>query len=94
MQGGSLGDKGYRYKKEFLLKLPIPLKISDDNYNNNEKLIQERLQFSEEEIKFYFFFSEIINFINLLICYSPILYILRDWNPFKNILLNSFCSTL
>ncbi|MFM1608088.1 TaqI-like C-terminal specificity domain-containing protein [Streptococcus mutans] len=50
--GGSLGDKGYRYKKEFLLKLPIPLKISDDNYNNNEKLIQERLQFSEEEINF------------------------------------------
>ena len=52
--GGGLGGDGYRYKKVFLEKLPIPKPISPISLEENtiENSIYKLYGFSEEEIKF------------------------------------------
>jgi type II restriction/modification system DNA methylase subunit YeeA len=63
--GGGLGEKGYRYKKAFLVNLPIP-KIKNINYNNDifkelilqnktdkiDKIIYEIYNLSSDEIEY------------------------------------------
>ena len=52
--GGGLGGDGYRYKKAFLEKLPIPKNINNMslNQNNVEDIVNKIYQLSEEEIAF------------------------------------------
>ncbi len=57
--GGGLGEKGYRYKKEFLQLLPIPqnnfkllLNITDDNIL--EKTICDIYSLNNDEIEYIF----------------------------------------
>ena len=50
--GGGLGNDGFRYKKAFLEKLPIPKPIGTYNKETIEKEILELYQFSKEEIEF------------------------------------------
>lgn len=52
--GGGLGGDGYRYKKVFLEKLPIPKPILPISLEENtiENSIYKLYGFSEEEIKF------------------------------------------
>ena len=52
--GGGLGGDGYRYKKIFLEKLPIPKNINNVylNQNNVEDLASKIYQLSDEEIAF------------------------------------------
>ncbi len=50
--GGGLGNDGFRYKKAFLEKLPIPKTIGTYNKETIEKEILELYQFSNEEIEF------------------------------------------
>jgi hypothetical protein len=52
-----LGGKGYRYLKQFIENLPIPLPNNNDNidnikYNDDDTLIQKRLGLNSQEIKF------------------------------------------
>ena len=53
--GGGLGEEGYRYKKAFFEKLPIPKSIISTNLNEfsiEEKLI-ELFKLTKEEVNFY-----------------------------------------
>ena len=51
--GGGLGTDGYRYKKIFLEKLPIPKDIIDiNNENNIEKVVSQLYKLTEEEINY------------------------------------------
>ena len=51
--GGGLGSDGYRYKKIFLEKLPIPKGIIDINNGNNiEKVVSQLYKLTEEEINY------------------------------------------
>ena len=51
--GGGLGSDGYRYKKIFLEKLPIPKDIIDINNGNNiEKVVSQLYKLTEEEINY------------------------------------------
>ena len=52
--GGGLGSDGYRYKKVFLEKLPIPKPILSISLEEStiENSIYKLYGFSEEEIKF------------------------------------------
>ena len=52
--GGGLGTDGYRYKKIFLEKLPIPKDINDiiNNGNNIEKVVSQLYKLTEEEINY------------------------------------------
>ena len=51
--GGGLGGDGYRYKKVFLEKLPIPKDIIDINNGNNiEKVVSQLYKLTEEEINY------------------------------------------
>ena len=51
--GGGLGGDGYRYKKVFLEKLPVPKDIIDINNGNNiEKVVSQLYKLTEEEINY------------------------------------------
>ena len=51
--GGGLGTDGYRYKKIFLEKLPIPKDIIDiNNENNIEKVVSQLYKLTEEEFNY------------------------------------------
>ena len=51
--GGGLGGDGYRYKKVFLEKLPVPKDIIDiNNENNIEKVVSQLYKLTEEEINY------------------------------------------
>lgn len=52
--GGGLGNSGYRYKKVFLEKLPIPrntkkLKINKENVN---EVVYKLYELNDDEIRF------------------------------------------
>ena len=47
----NLGDKGFRYQKQFIQKLPIPLP-KNDKTNFSESDIHQILSLTEEEINF------------------------------------------
>ena len=51
--GGGLGGDGYRYKKVFLEKLPVPKDIINiNNENNIEKVVSQLYKLTEEEINY------------------------------------------
>lgn len=49
--GGGLGEDGYRYKKQFIIKLPIPLP-TDDFITINEQIIANLYHLTDEEVEF------------------------------------------
>lgn len=52
--GGGLGEEGYRYKKAFFEKLPIPKGCISNNFDklSAEEFLIKIFKFSEEEINF------------------------------------------
>ena len=52
--GGGLGEEGYRYKKVFFEKLPIPKKCVSDTFDKTsaERLLIEMYNLSLEEVRF------------------------------------------
>lgn len=52
--GGGLGEEGYRYKKAFFEKLPIPKQIVSDNFNatSAEHFLLSMFGLSNKEIQF------------------------------------------
>jgi hypothetical protein len=50
--GGGLGEEGYRYKKKFFKKLPIPKPTEKFDYDNIELSICKLYQLTDEEIEF------------------------------------------
>ena len=52
--GGGLGEDGYRYKKAFFEKLPIPLQLIalDVNESNVDEILMLTYGFNEDERKF------------------------------------------
>jgi hypothetical protein len=50
--GGGLGEEGYRYKKKFLEKLPIPENFSNFDYENKELSICKLYELTDEEMEF------------------------------------------
>ena len=47
--GGGLGENGYRYKKQFMINLPVPRSF---NQNISNEQIRDLYHFSEEEMNF------------------------------------------
>ena len=47
--GGGLGEEGYRYKKAFMINLPIPT-TAMENYTDD--IIMQVYAFTDEEISF------------------------------------------
>jgi hypothetical protein len=50
--GGGLGEEGYRYKKKFLEKLPIPQNLSNFDKDDLENSSYRLYNLTQEEIKF------------------------------------------
>lgn len=50
--GGGLGDDGYRYKKAFLINLPIPLPAKTTDSSGSLIDVAQSYAFTEDEIKF------------------------------------------
>ena len=52
--GGGLGDEGYRYKKAFLVNLPIPIfSNNNDNYYELFKMTKEEIDYINNQIALF-----------------------------------------
>lgn len=49
--GGGLGDEGYRYKKAFLVNMPIPKFSSSNNYYESFHLSNEEINYINNQIE-------------------------------------------
>ncbi len=51
--GGGLGDEGYRYKKAFLINMPIPKPSSNNDYFDSFCLSNEEIDYINDQIEFF-----------------------------------------
>lgn len=61
--GGGLGEKGYRYKKAFLINLPIP-EITDSEY----QLFKDKLETIDNKIQNGLSYKEELTYIDKFLC--------------------------